>query len=62
MPPESGEDRNVGIDAKRIVAPVTGGDHSSVKVEDPLISLRSKVAIGRRSQVAGNGAMTLKRS
>ena len=29
------EDRNVGIDPQRIIAPVAGGDHSSIEVEDP---------------------------
>ena len=29
------EDGDVGIDAKRIIAPVPGGDHPAVKVEDP---------------------------
>jgi len=36
MTAESGEDRHIGIDPKRIVAPVAGGDHPPVKVEDPL--------------------------
>src|SRR5437763_4842753 len=34
MTAEGGEDRHVGVDAKRIVAPMTGGDHPPVKVED----------------------------
>ena len=36
MAAEGSEYRHVGIDAKRIVAPVPGGDHAAVKVEDPL--------------------------
>ena len=34
--PEGSEDRHVGIDPERIIAPVARGDHSAVKVEDPL--------------------------
>ena len=30
-----GENSDVGIDAQRIVAPVPGGDHAAVEVEDP---------------------------
>ena len=56
------EHRHVGIDPQRIIAPVAGGDHPTVEVEDAGKLRAFEVAIGRRSQGAGNGAMTLKRS
>ena len=34
MAAEGGEDRHVGIDSERIIAPVPGRDHAAVKVED----------------------------
>ena len=62
MAPEGRENRDVGIDPQRIIAPVPGRDHPPIEVEDPRSArVRSKVAIGRRSQGRGNGAMTLKR-
>ncbi len=33
---EGGEHRDVGIDAQRIIAPLPGGDHPAIKVEDAL--------------------------
>ena len=35
MAAEGRENRDVGIDPQRIIAPVTGRDHAPVKVEDP---------------------------
>src|SRR5947209_2821314 len=35
-PAEGGEACNVTIERHGVVAPVTGGDHSAVKVENPL--------------------------
>ena len=35
MAAEGGEHRHVGIDPQRIIAPVAGGDHPAVEVEDP---------------------------
>src|SRR5579864_1147262 len=34
MATEGGEHCDLGFDAKRIITPVTGGDHPAVKVED----------------------------
>ena len=34
MAAEGGEDGDLGIDAQRIVAPMTGRDHPAVKVQD----------------------------
>ena len=34
MAPEGGEHCDVGIDPQRIVAPMAGGDHPAVKIED----------------------------
>jgi hypothetical protein len=34
--PKCREDRNISVEPKAIVAPVSGRDHSSVKVEDAL--------------------------
>ena len=34
MPAKGGEDRNVGIDPQRIIAPVPRSDHPPIKVED----------------------------
>ncbi len=31
----SGEDRDVGIDAQRVIAPMSGSDHPAVEIEDP---------------------------
>ena len=53
MAPVRREHRHVGIDPQRIIAPVPGRDHPAVEVEDARQLLRSKVAIGRRSQSAG---------
>src|SRR4029453_7757786 len=39
-PAESREDRHVGIEPDAIVAPVTGGDHPPIEIQDPL-ELRS---------------------
>lgn len=36
MAPIGGEDRHVGADPYRIIAPVTRGDHSTVEVENPI--------------------------
>ena len=33
---EGDEGRNFGIERQAVIAPVAGGDHPSVKVEDPL--------------------------
>ena len=33
---EGGEDRHIGVEPNSIVAPVAGGDHPPVKVEDAL--------------------------
>src|SRR3954454_23099130 len=30
-----GEDSDIGVDPQRIIAPVPGGDHPAVQVEDP---------------------------
>jgi len=35
-PAESGEDCHIGVEPNSIVAPVAGGDHPPVKVEDAL--------------------------
>ena len=58
---EGGEDRHVGAEANGIVAPMPSRDHPAIRSRMRLISIRSKVAIGRRSRGCGNGAMTLKR-
>src|SRR4051812_34828103 len=34
MAPEGSEHGDVGVDPKRIIAPVAGGDHAAVEVED----------------------------
>ena len=36
MSPIGRENRHIGIDPKRIVPPMTRGDHSTVKIHDPL--------------------------
>jgi hypothetical protein len=35
-PPESREDRHIGVKPETIVAPVAGRDHPSIKVKDAL--------------------------
>src|SRR5690242_11320258 len=34
MPPVCGKNRDIGIDPQRIVAPMPGGDHPAVEIED----------------------------
>ena len=47
------ENRHVGIDPQRIIAPMTGSDHSSIEIEDPR-KLRT-VETGKRAPVPGLG-------
>jgi hypothetical protein len=47
----SGEDRYVGIDPQRVIAPVAGGDHSSIEIEDSQKLLA--VEAGNRAPVPG---------
>ena len=53
MAAEGREDRHVGIDPKRVIAPVPGGDHPPVKVEDA--GQFPAVECGDRAPVPGAG-------
>src|SRR5205085_11003436 len=51
MAPEGCEDGDIGIDPKRIIAPVAGRDHAPVEIEDP--GQLPAVEAGNRAPVPG---------